>query len=208
MITEYIINTRTSWQVWDEKSFRIKLLGFLLLLAIVLTCLPIFFHFIEKRPGIALKDPLLDKILPLDVSIPVFLIIWTSAILMFFTMIRNPKVLLSFLASYKILTTFRMAAIYLIPLEAPLGLIPLKDPLSNSFYGSTFIMKDLFFSGHTSTLFLIFLCMDKPWQKLFCLAGVCILGLLLLVQHVHYTIDIIFAFPFAYLSYLLGKKFS
>ena len=195
------------WEAWEDKTFRIKLISVGLFVVTALICLTFFFPVIERRHGVFIQDTLLTALKPMDVSLPVFFIIWTSALLMILTMIRNPVQMMLFLFSYGLITFLRMATIYSFPLEAPAGLIALKDPLSNLFYGSTFVTKDLFFSGHASTLFLIGLCQDKKWSRLYCLTGVCVLSVLLLVQHVHYTIDVIFAFPFTYICYLMGKKF-
>ena len=60
------------------------------------------------------------------------------------------------------------------------------------------ITKDLFFSGHTSTLFLMFLITQHKKVKATLLTISIIVPILLLVQHVHYTIDILAAPVFAY----------
>ncbi len=113
-----------------------------------------------------------------------------------------------FIYGYIIVSLSRMLSINLVPLDPPVGLIPLIDPLSNAFYGKTYITKDLFYSGHTSTIFLMFLCLRRRWDRLFALVGTLIVGRLLLVQHVHYTIDVLGAFVFTYPLYWLGKKFA
>jgi hypothetical protein len=100
-------------------------------------------------------------------------------------------------------------AISFVPLDPPAGLIVLTDPLTAVFYGRSTITKDLFFSGHTSILFLAFLCLERKWDKILALTGTCIVACLLLVQHVHYTIDIIAApiiiYPvFRIVKYLLN----
>ena len=79
------------------------------------------------------------------------------------------------------------------------------DPITNAFYGKVYITRDLFYSGHTSTIFLIFLCLRRRWDRLLALIGSLIVGSLLLVQHVHYTIDVLGAFVFTYPLYWCGK---
>ena len=203
---EYFTLSKKNWQVWEQKSFRYKLLSWFAMAVALLAFLPFFFQYIEKRTGRTFEDPILNMLQPRDFSIPIFIIIWTSALLILLSFIKNAQLLLLFLAAWCLLTIFRITFIYMLPLNPPIGLIPLKDPLSNSFYGSTFITKDLFFSGHTSTLFLIFLCLEEPKFKYFSCRGTALVAFLLLLQHVHYSIDVIFAFPFAVISYVLAKK--
>ncbi|MFX7751990.1 phosphatase PAP2-related protein, partial [Acinetobacter baumannii] len=89
--------------------------------------------------------------------------------------------------------------ISLVPLNPPQGLIPLIDPLTNIFYGGKFISKDLFYSGHTATLFLMSLCLQKQSEKILALIASIAVAVMVLIQHVHYSIDVLAAFPFAYL---------
>ena len=94
-----------------------------------------------------------------------------------------------------------MACIGLISLNPPAGLIPLADPLTNLFYGLHYITHDLFFSGHTATVCLIFFCLKAEWTSDFTGFASVLLGFLLLIQHVHYTIDILAAPVFTYAVY-------
>jgi membrane-associated phospholipid phosphatase len=96
--------------------------------------------------------------------------------------------------------------ITLVPLDPPAGLIPLVDPLSNFFYGDKFVTKDLFFSGHTSSVFLLCLTIPGRTDKKLALIATFIVGFLLLVQHVHYTLDILGGFLFAWIAYKLATR--
>ena len=102
-----------------------------------------------------------------------------------------------------------MMTITLFPLEPPAGLIGLVDPLSNFFYGhDKFITKDLFFSGHTSTMFLLYFCLVKPVDKRIALLVTVLVACLLLVQHVHYSVDILGGFVFGWFSWWLGNRLT
>lgn len=107
-----------------------------------------------------------------------------------------------------VMTIIRLLCISIFALDPPPGLIGLKDPLTSLTYGGTdvFITKDLFFSGHTSNLFLIYLCLQKKRDKQFALLATFIVGILVLVQHVHYTIDVIAAIIFTWCLFTLAKR--
>ncbi|GAB3010705.1 phosphatase PAP2-related protein [Spirosoma pulveris] len=197
------------WQkAWQFPAFRRKfILGVILILILLLT-FPYFFQTIQQHSGPVLNDWVLDQLPAQDVSLGIFLSIWATALLLVIRARRSPAIFMLFIYGYLIVSLSRMISINLVPLDPPVGLIPLIDPLSNAFYGKTFITKDLFYSGHTSTIFLMFLCLRRRWDRLFALIGTLIVGSLLLVQHVHYTIDVLGAFVFTYPLYWLGKKFA
>jgi hypothetical protein len=199
----------SSWQTcWKMPVFRKKTFLGLALLAVILSGFPFFFNSIEKRDGVKLDDWLLIHIPALNLSVPIFLLIWSTVLLAFLRVLKNPRFFLLLLWGYIILCLCRILTITLVPLNPPERLLELVDPLSNRFYGSHFITKDLFYSGHTATLFLIFLCLPEKWEKTLALLSTVGVALMLLFQHVHYTIDIIFAPPFAYGCFWLGQRIS
>lgn len=208
-VNKYFKTTRLNWKLsWQEKSFRYKLFAAVFFIIIILICYPFFFQYIQKRKGILFNDPLLNLIPAYDVYILIFILVWSCAFLMLITAIKNPGILLTFLISYIFLSIARGLSMFLFPLEPPIDIINLIDPLSNHFYGVPFISKDLFFSGHASTLFLIFLCQNTKPRKYYSLVSCLCVSILVLVQHIHYTVDILFAFPFAYLCYRCAKYIS
>jgi hypothetical protein len=196
---------------WDsslkQSAFKPLLFTGIALMVILLSLLPFFFNFIEHRQGYYLNDWVLNKLPSVNVSIPIFIFIWGSVALIVVTVIKLPSVFVQFLYAYLLLLLVRYASIYFFPLEAPPGLVPLVDPLSNSFYGAKFITKDLFFSGHTSTLFLMYFFQNTTTKRLFTLFASLAVGFLVLLQHIHYTIDVIIAFPAAYLCFKTSNLF-
>ena len=199
--------TRFSWKTSLARPYikTTLIAGFILTLC-TLSTLPAFFDIIEKRNGIVLNDVVLQWLPILNLSVPIFVVIWSVASLMAVRCLQNPYTLGLFVWGFLFLTLSRIVTISIVPLNAPIGLIQLKDPLSNAFYRGPFITKDLFYSGHTSTQFLMLLCLQRKWEKALTLCSTIAIGVMVLVQHVHYTVDVVAA-PFgAYLAYFLAKK--
>ena len=195
-----------TWAVaWQNKIYKKKLVVGLVLVTITLSLYPFFFDYIEKIDGVVLNDFFLQKIPSKNVSIPIFTIIWGMAVLTLYRVFTNPTIALIITWSFLLLIISRVVSINLWHLNPPPNLIPLVDPISNSFYGGKFITKDLFYSGHTATQFIMFLCLQKRIDKLVTLISTILIGILVLVQHVHYTIDVVTAPFFAYLCFKLAN---
>lgn len=195
---------------WAINQFRTKTIIGSILLSIVLVSFPRFFALIEMRKGIVLQDYLLEQIPSADLSIPIFIIIWGTALLLLNRLIKDPAIFLQFLLSFLVLCISRIISIWLVQLDPPIGLIPLNDPVTSIFYGgkNVFIQKDLFYSGHTATQFLMFLTLKKRNEKIITGITTLLIAILVLIQHVHYTIDVLAAFPLTLLVYFVGKKIA
>jgi len=203
-----LITTSLSlWKTsWNDKSFRLVTIFSTLIILFHAVFLPFFFQHLEKRSGIILEDYLLQIIPAKDVSLCIFLIVFGSLFYIIGRSIFSPDIFIRFLSAYASVLIFRSISLYLLPLEPPAQLIPLIDPWSPIFSGGQIVTKDLFFSGHTSTTFLVFLCLSQKFEKQLMLFASILMAFLLLMQHVHYTIDIIAAFLFTYLSFLISRK--
>jgi hypothetical protein len=198
-------NYTTAFQI---NSYKTKLISGILVLIAILIYFPFFFHSIENRDGRVIPDIVLDWLRPRDMSVPVFLLIWASGLLLVYRLLKDPDLLLVAIWGYNLLTLLRMSCIGLFSLNPPSGLIPLKDPLTNLFYGSVYITHDLFFSGHTATVCLICYCLKGRVDRWFTGLAAAILGFLLLIQHVHYTIDILAAPVLTYVTYYCARLFT
>ncbi len=196
-----------SWSnAWTSVIYKKKVLIASLLFGVVLLYYPYFFILIQRRPGLALHDPLLNFLPSLDVSPYIFLLIYLTVGLGIFRSAQSPFLFLLFLWSCLFLSLSRIITMSLVPLNPPIDLVPLSDPILKPFYGNNTITKDLFFSGHTGSVFLIYLILQNKWEKLFALVATVLVGIFLLIQHIHYTIDVIFAPLFVYIAYVLAKR--
>jgi membrane-associated phospholipid phosphatase len=202
-----LIAVRQEWhEAWSNVVFRRKVITGMTIVIVIMASFPFFFQKIEQRQGIIMNDPLLRIIPAHNISVPLFIIIWGLSTLAAIRAVQTPRMFLVFAWSWIILSIFRMLTITLVPLDAPAGLIGLVDPLSNFFYGDKFITKDLFFSGHTSTVFLLFLCLPGRKDKKIALLATFCVAILLLVQHVHYTLDVLGGFLFGWISYWIATR--
>jgi membrane-associated phospholipid phosphatase len=165
-----------------------------------------FLHFVEQREGVVLKDPLLNAFNPIDLTWLIFALIYFSLIIFVVTTFNKPDKLLIAFQAYGLMLIFRAIAMYLTPFEAPERILLLNDPFVQFFAKGDILTKDLFFSGHTGTLFLVSLLAENKTLKTIFLILTLLVGTAVLLQHVHYSIDV-FVAPFvAYGAYRIIRN--
>lgn len=153
----------------------------------------------ELREGVTLADPLLDMIGPHDVTWITFTMLYTAVLLGGYELLRRPYRFLIGAQAYFLIMLVRIVTLWLVPLDPPAATIPLIDPVVDFFVESdTVLMRDLFFSGHTYTAFLVFLMTSTPWRKAAIGIMTALVGVLVIVQHVHYSIDVLAALFFCF----------
>ncbi|CAN5192583.1 hypothetical protein BH09BAC1_BH09BAC1_27570 [soil metagenome] len=191
----------------EHRRFSIALVITLTISGIIMCFLPYYFSYIQARPGLFINDPILALFVPVDVSVYIFALLYISVVMCIGYVAYFPKYFLKAAWGYSILTCLRMIVMLFVPLEAPPEMIFLLDPILNIFiYQEISITKDLFFSGHTATMFILACGVpNKTLKTLFLLGGV-VMASLLLMQHIHYTIDILVAPFFAYVSWKLAER--
>ncbi|MBO0938483.1 hypothetical protein J2I47_18170 [Fibrella sp. HMF5335] len=195
-----------SWRAaWKRPRFRRMAIGGLLLVLALLSVWPAYLARIEARDGLQLNDVVLYSLPVYDASLAVFISLWSAALLLIYRVQRSPAIYLRFIWGYALLFITRIISIGLTPLDPPNGLIELRDPLSNYFYGATFITKDLFFSGHTASICLMAFCLTRPRDRWLVFFGTAVVGVGVLLLRIHYTADVVAAPFFAYGVYRLAK---
>jgi len=193
-----------SWKDFlSDKKNKVEFVVSLILLALVLTGLARFVNFVEYRPGVAFSDPVLDLFNPIDMTWLTFGLIYIALVIAVASLINNPRQLLFALQLYTLMAFVRIIAMFLLPLEPPEKMILLKDPFVEFFGSGQTLTKDLFFSGHTATLFILFLVSKNKIIKTLFLISTILVAIFVLLQHVHYTIDVFAAVFFTYACFKL-----
>jgi len=191
---------------FKNKNTRIEFIITVIVLIFLMTFFAQFLLFVEERNGVTLNDPILNLFNPINLTWLTFGLIYISLILFIINKIREPGTLMIALQTYGLMVLFRGIAMYLTPFNAPQHIIVLNDPFVQLFGKGDILTKDLFFSGHTGTLFLLVLLVDSKMLKTIFLIATILVGSAVLLQHVHYSVDVLMAPFVAYGSYRIIKK--
>lgn len=192
----------TDWKnAFSEKRFGYSLIFILLCFFTQMSFISLFQTLIEMRPGVQFIDPLTANWGVYSLHWVIFLPLYLSHLLAILWAVHKPSRFIRLLLGYFFVYFFRIFSMWLIPLEAPIGLIPLQDPFLIWFGNGVIINKDLFYSGHTATMFMIFLMTQHKWAKWIIGISLVIVVVGILFQRVHYSVDVYSAFFFAYCAY-------
>jgi hypothetical protein len=178
--------------------------GFLLSSAFTFVCFIGNHEIATKGKGWIFNDPIHALLPAMDLSIPIFTITYGSLLLYLFTTYRQPNFLSRLMLSHGLITLFRIGTIRLIPLREPEALVFLEDPVLNDLIYPGEIITDLFFSGHSALIFTLFILSGYRWY--FLLLAL-LMGIFLMIQRIHYSIDVLAALPFAWFAVWLAGKF-
>jgi membrane-associated phospholipid phosphatase len=191
---------RATWKsTFSKPALRRQAIISVALLIAILQLAIRFFNYIETRPGVVISDPILNWIPAMDLTWLAFALIYGGFIIVIPALIKRPDRLVFGMQAYVTLVIFRMGAMYLLPLDPPPGMIILRDPVvQNLLNTGEPLTRDLFFSGHTSTMFLLYHCALNPKVKTALLIGTVGIGACVILQHVHYSVDVLAAPFFAY----------
>lgn len=192
-----------NWKEWTDKKYLYRLIPTVLLFIGALQAFATFCVVIEQRQGVVLHDPVLAMFPAMNLNWIAFSLIYGGIALGVIDLLQDRERFLLGFRAYSLMLLIRMLTMTLLPLDPPVGMIILEDPLVQGFSSVEPLTRDLFFSGHTSTMFLIYLVSISPrFQRVFLLSTIAI-GICVLLQKVHYTIDVLAAPFFAYGSFRL-----
>ncbi|NRA12312.1 MAG: hypothetical protein HRT57_10195 [Crocinitomicaceae bacterium] len=148
-----------------------------------------------NKSGFQFNDYILDLFPRGDYSLYIFGITYSSLIIYFLIRFTKINELSKFAVAYALILLTRIVTLTLVPLREPMGLVSLNDPILYNIVFDGEITADLFYSGHTAFVFVMFFLSKK---YIFIVLGVAV-AILLMMQRIHYSIDIAAAIPFAYL---------
>ncbi len=199
-----------NWKLaFKNKHFVAKFIASFVFLFALMYFFAWFLNYVEQRQGHVFYDPVLNFLRPRDVSDIIFFTTYGASLLALIYAFGSPFRTIHLCQMYTLLTIFRIITLFIIPMDPPSTIIPLRDAiLQNTFYNDAGNVKDLFFSGHTATLFLFFFFAKNIVIKwIFFVCAVCVAAAVVL-QHIHYSYDVIVAPLFAFFAYRLVSKHS
>ena len=195
-------------KAWRNRIFRDQFLISLAGLIVALILLRLFLDSVEQRSGGVLSDPVLLLFSPVDFRWITVSLIYSGLLLGSISFALHPFSLILALRAGIVLSLLRAVCLFLLPLDAPQGSIPLVDPLISWPIADSVLTRDLFFAGYTSMMALLALIVRwRDLKIIFACAGAAVSALMVL-QHIHYTIDVIAAPCFAYVALGIARQFT
>jgi len=196
----------SAWRLdWSSRAFRVQVVLTAILLPFTLHTLAAFLNRVESRPGVVLPDPVLAAFQAHDVTWLTFAIIYVGLFAGIAILLSHPRHLILAMQTYIGMAVFRIMAMSLVALDPPEGAIPLQDPFVQILGTGQLLTRDLFFSGHTSTLFLIGLSMPRKGLRYTYFVAAGVVAFCVLFQHDHYSIDVMAAPFYTYGAYRLVR---
>lgn len=209
VLSRYFEQLMQAWRIQlDDKLFRWKLFIVPGLFFVYSAATQRLSNFIETRQGIRLDDQLLTLLPSHDFSAFIFVLLYSSLLLLILTHLHQPKVIMRLIEMHFLVAVVRQVCILLIALEPPAGIIVLRDVfLENTVYPhETPLTKDLFFSGHVASIWIYFLCAQSRYLKFTFLLATVMMSFMILSMRVHYTYDVIGALLFTSLIYFAPTR--
>lgn len=195
----------TGYRDWRREFAEYKYLIFLSLLVFIIAAFLDYFSGVYTTTSaktVYVPDLILDHIGPVDLS---FIYIW-GYIFFFLTLLLYPiffhiRSLHIVISQFSLLVMLRAVFVLLTHLHTPQDAIIANFP---GVFEKLSFQNDMFFSGHTAIPFLGFLMFKDKIRYMF-LFGSILMGTVVLLMHIHYSIDVFGAFFITYGSYKIAN---
>lgn len=187
-------------EIWSHKHLILLSLIFLAVAIVLDYSAGVY---VSKTPGVVAPDIILDHTPTFDLDIIfIYGFILIVALIFIYPLFFRIKELHRVISQFSLLVMVRAAFTTLTHLQIPSSALVFTVPRIISFI--TF-QNDLFFSGHTAVAFLGFLLFKTQKIRYFFLAASIMMGVVVLLMHVHYTIDVLSAFFITYGTFKIGE---
>lgn len=203
-------NTRKNWERnLNHPRFKLQVIISGIILFFLAKVIPDFFNYIQTLHGHRIDDFILNLLPPHNLSLSIFVLLYAVIFLSVINLSPDPITFLKCIQAYCLLVMIRIFCMYFIHLEPSPSIIPLDDALiGQTFYNGSVITKDLFFSGHVSTMTLFSIAIPFRFLRFFFITATVLVAVFLLIQHVHYTIDVVAAPVFSWLCYSIACRYG
>ena len=166
-----------------------------------------FLYWHEHRTGIYFQDPFFTLFKAIDLSVITFIALYSSIFLYIALNFKKWQSLSLVIISYTFVLWMRLLMLWILPFYADYDAVKLNDPLLNTFiYPGNYVARDLFFSGHVALLTLLILGSEKQWMKMWFTLTTIIVGITVVLQKVHFSVDVIAAPFFSLLAFYMARK--
>lgn len=204
------ISTPSLWSLhFANARFRWMAICSALFLAFCIKYITSALAVIDLQSGVQLYDPI-HAVLPasLDLSTIIFFLTYSSvSIVVIDVIMKSPMQVIRLGFAIGLMKILRSFSMFLVPLEPPIGIIPLQDPLVSFMTPNHVVaLRDLFFSGHCATMMILYLVAVSPLVKNWMKVILVVVPLLILWQRVHYTIDVVAGLAVGMGIYVLIKN--
>lgn len=161
----------------------------------------------DEKVLASVGDLILDRIPTYNME---FFYTWVmlglSVFLFFYIIFYKPEIFPFTLKTFGLLIIVRSLFISLTSIGPPDGFY-YENALIGGYRFTDFMFRnDLFFSGHTAFPFLGFLLLKDSRMKWIFLFGSLLMGLTVLLMHIHYSIDVFAAFFITYGTYRVSDR--
>ena len=158
--------------------------------------------YVSTAQAVHVPDLILDHVRPVNVGffyIYGYMVLFTALFL--YPGLYHTRTLHVVISQFSILVILRSIFISFTHLQTPPDAIPVTFPW---LFQEMSFQNDMFFSGHTAIPFLGFL-LFKERIRYFFLFGSIVMGIVVLLAHIHYSIDVMAAFFITYSSFKMGN---
>ncbi len=186
--------------LFSDKNFLISFLGGLILLVVSVISQFFVSGYVNNRPGTPVPDLILSNIGPYEVG-GVF--VYGTVLLVFvilFVALKRLDCAPFVMKSIALFTLIRSIFVILTHFSAfPTAIVIKSSFFNHPFFNGIFSGNDLFFSGHTGLPFLLALIFwENKTLRIVFLAFSILFAIVVLLGHIHYSIDVLSAYFITY----------